>query len=107
MCLRMWSLKTYQCVSEFRTVNSLYPIYKIDEERVVCGGEQLFTIINIEKGVIEDKVEVKEVKTIYGFMMINHFLICTCKRGKFVVYNTLTKNIILKKFPIMIGKLLF
>ena len=67
----------------------------------------IFTIINIEKEVIEDKVEVREVKTIYGFMMINHFLICTCKRGKFVVYNTLTKNIILKKFPIMIGKLLF
>ena len=63
---------------------SPYPIYTIDEIRIAIGGVNNYTIINIEKGRIEEKVDVKEVENVYSFVVIDNYLVYTCKNGNII-----------------------
>ena len=57
--LRFWNMSTYQCDTLFEEVEccSINSLYQLDKDRVIVGGSKSFCIVNIDKCVIEKKIE--------------------------------------------------
>ena len=103
--LRLWNMSTYQCITVIDGVDccSTNLLYQIDKDRVIVGGEYTFSIVNIDKNVIEKTVIIdKSFRNVNCFLKLrdNHTIICGCKNdGKLYCYdmNTeeykITKNI--------------
>ena len=96
--LRVWNLDTYQCVNVFAGVegSTTNCLYKLDEERVVAGGTDMFHIINISTLKIEEKVDLEEYDVYYlsVFMKLRDgSLLCGTQVGHFIVYNFTTKKV--------------
>ena len=96
--LLVWNLDTYQCVNVFAGVegSTMNCLYKLDEERVVAGGTDMFHIINISTLKIEEKVDLEEYDVYYlsVFMKLRDgSLLCGTQVGHFIVYNFTTKKV--------------
>ena len=57
--LRLWNMSTYQCENIIKEVDScsLNSLYQIDKDRVIVGGYNIFTIVNIDKCKIEKTIK--------------------------------------------------
>ena len=57
--LGLWNMSTYQCDKEIEGVKCCYnnSLCQIDKDRVIVGGYNSFYIVNIDKGVVEKRIE--------------------------------------------------
>ena len=57
--LRLWNILTYQCVTVIEEIKcvSTNSLYQIDNNRVIVGERETFSIVNIDKCVIEKTIE--------------------------------------------------
>ena len=94
--IRLWSMKTYQCVSIKSGIfcDMSNSMYKIDGRRIVVGGEDIINVVDIEKMKVETKVENRKFGNVKSFLMLRNgkTLICGCEVDKYVLLNVETKK---------------
>ena len=93
----LWNLKTYQCeavFSGFEKCAYYNALYQIDKDRVIVGGKSMFSIINIDKCVVETTVKDEELGLVRCFLMLrdNRTILCGCGNGKMCFYNMMTQQ---------------
>ena len=104
--LRLWNMSTYQCITVIEGVRCFFnnSLYQIDKDRVIVGGDNSFSIVNIDKCIIEKKIKDESLGDVDCFLKFrdNKTILCGCGRrdnGIFCFYdmNTeqykITKNI--------------
>ena len=94
--LRLWNMSTYQCETVIDNVfsNDTNSLYQIDKDRVIVGGKNNFTIVNIDKCVIEKKIFDKSFEYVNCFLKLrdNKTILCGCSKGLFCFYDMHTKQ---------------
>ena len=99
--LRLWNLDTYQCVSVIKDVDCWVScgLYQIDECRVISGGRKTFSIVNIDKGIIEKTINDESLSYVNCFIKLrdNKTIICGCDEGVFCYYDMETQKYIKEK----------
>ena len=93
--LRLWNMSTYQCdkVIEIKCCNT-NSLYQIDKDRVIVGGVNSFSIVNIDKCIIEKRINVKSLGFVHCFLKLrdNKTILCGCKYGIFCFYDMKTEQ---------------
>ena len=80
-------IKGVKCCS----TNSLY---QIDKDRVIVGWVNSFSIVNIDKCVIEERIKDESLGYVYCFLKFrdNKTILCGCYNGIFCFYDMNTKQ---------------
>ena len=99
--LRLWNMSTYRCDKVIRGVRCYWTnaLYQIDKDRVIVGDNKTFTIVNIDKCVIENTIIDESFDYANGFLKLrdNHTILCGCEIGIFGFYDMNTKKYIRTK----------
>ena len=94
--LCLWNLSTYQCDKVIKGVDcySYHSLYQIDKDRVIVGGEYSFSIVNIDKCVIEKIIEDESFEGVGCFLKLrdNKTILCGCNNGIFCFYDMNTEQ---------------
>ena len=93
--LRIWDLKSYQCISVVKETQcfSRNSLYQIDNDRVAVGEDCKITIVNIPKCIIESRIEDKEFGYVSSIMKLNEdVMLYGCYNGKYVKYDLNSKK---------------
>ena len=89
--LRIWNMSTYQCVTVIERVGCCWnnSLYQIDNDRVIVGGVNYFSIVNIDKCITEKTIEDKSLKGVCCFVKLrdNNTILCGCDDGTFCFYD--------------------
>ena len=89
--IRLWNMSTYQCSKVIDGVEISWnnALYRIDNDRVIIGGKNKFSIINIDKCVIETTIEDRAFENVRCFLKLrdNKTILCGCDNGLFCFYN--------------------
>ena len=70
-------------------------LYQIDKDRVIIGGDNSFSIVNIDKCVIENRIKDESIGDVYCFLKLrdNKTILCGCDYdGIFCFYDMNTKQ---------------
>ena len=93
--LYLWNMSTYQCITVIEGVEcySTNSLYQIDKDRVIVGGFNSFSIVNIDKCVIEKRIKDESLRRVYCFLKLrdNKTILCGCY-GIFCFYDMNTKQ---------------
>ena len=88
--LRLWNMSTYQCDKVIEGVQcyDTNSLYQIDKDRVIVGHNS-FSIVNIDKCVVEKTIEDKSLCVVYCFLKLrdNNTILCGCDKGLFCFYD--------------------
>ena len=68
--LRIWNMSTYQCDKVIEGVDYCFSLYQIDKDRVIVGGIDSFSIVNIDKGIIEKRIKDESLECVYCFLKL-------------------------------------
>ena len=94
--LRLWTMSTYQCDKVIEGVEccSTNSLYQIDNNRVIVGGKNTFTIVNIDECVIEKTIKDSSLSDINCFLKLrdNKTILCGCSDGLFCFYDINTEE---------------
>ena len=94
--LGLWNMSTYQCDKVIEGVArcSTNSLYQIDKDRVIVGGVNSFSIVNIDKCVIEKIIEDESFEGVGCFLKLrdNKTILCGCKYGIFCFYDMNTEQ---------------
>ena len=95
--LRIWNMSTYQCdkVIEGIYCHSAHSLYQIDKDRVIVGGNNSFSIVNIDKCIIENRIKDKSIECVFCFLKFrdNKTILCGCEYdGVFCFYDMNTEQ---------------
>ena len=94
--LRLWNMSTYQCDKVIEGVDCCFTnsLYQIDKDRVIVGGVNSFSIVNIDKCIIEKIIEDKSIEYVDCFLKLrdNKTILCGCINGIFCFYDMNTKQ---------------
>ena len=94
--LRLWNMSTYQCITVIEGVLccSFNSLYQIDKDRVIVGGKISFSIVNIDKCVIENRIDDESLGFVGCFLKFrdNKTILCGCENGIFCFYDMNTKQ---------------
>ena len=95
--LRIWNMSTYQCDKVIEGVECCYfhnSLYQIDKDRVIVGGGNSFSIVNIDKCIIEKRIEDESFEGVYSFLKLrdNKTILCGCYNGIFCFYDMNTEQ---------------
>ena len=94
--LCLWNMSTYQCVAVIEGVkcNNSNSLYQIDKDRVIVGGWDTFSIVNIDKCAIEKKIIDKSLVNVCCFLKLkdNKTILCGCEDGTFCSYDMNTEE---------------
>ena len=89
--LRLWNMSTYQCETVFERIQKKWfnNLFQIDEDRVITGKMYTIYIFNIDKCVIEKKIEDKSFWYVSRFLKLrdNHTILCGSEDGVFSFYD--------------------
>ena len=87
-------MSTYQCDKVIEGVDYCFSLYQIDKDRVIVGGYDSFCIVNIDKCIIEKRIEDKSIGYVYCFRKLrdNKTILCGCYNGIFCLYDMNTKQ---------------
>ena len=90
--LRLWNMSTYQCITVIEGVKccNTNSLYQIDKDRVIVGGVNSFSIVNIDKCIIEKRIEDKSLGYFVDcFLKLrdNKTILCGCYNGLFCFYD--------------------
>ena len=93
--LRLWNM-SYQCITVIEGVDrySTNSLYQIDKDRVIVGGENSFSIVNIDKCIIEKRIKDESIEYVYCFLKFrdNKTILCGCYNGIFCFYDMNTEQ---------------
>ena len=94
--LRLWNMSTYQCENMIEGVRCIAPnaLYQIDKNRVIVGGWNTFSIVNIDKCVIEKTIEDGSFGKVKCFLKLkdnNKVIICASNKEALCFYDMNTK----------------
>ena len=94
--LRLWNMSTYKSdkmISEVYCcwVNSLY---QIDNDRVIVGKNNGFSIVNITKWLIEKSITDEGFECVLCFQQLrdNNTILCGCENSTFCFYDIDEQN---------------
>ena len=94
--LRLWNMSTYQCDKVIKGVKccDINTLYQIDKDRVIVGGVNSFCIVNIDKCIIENRIEDKSIKYVFCFLKFrdNKTILCGCDNQIFCFYDMKTEQ---------------
>ena len=94
--LRLWNMSTYQCITVIEGVQCCFTnsLYQIDKDRVIVGGLHSFSIVNIDKCVIEKIIEDESFEGVGCFLKLrdNKTILCGCDNGIFCFYDMNTEQ---------------
>ena len=94
--LRLWNMSTYQCDKVIEGVEcySNNSLYQIDKDRVIVGRVNSFSIVNIDKCIIEKRIEDESLGHVDCFLKLrdNKTILCGCADGIFCFYDMNTKQ---------------
>ena len=93
--LRMWNMSTYTCDNMINGVNcsGTNALYQIDENTIIVGEYQKFTIVNISRCVIENICQNKTLYYVNCFLKLtDNLILCGCDNGIFYLYNKNTNK---------------
>ena len=94
--LRLWNMSTYQCDKVIEGVDRCFTnsLYQIDKDRVIVGGFNSFSIVNIDKCIIEKRIKYESLRYVYCFLKLrdNKTILCGCKYGIFCFYDMNTEQ---------------
>ena len=100
--LRIWNMSTYQCDKVIEGVDccSNNSLYQIDKDRVIVGGYNSFCIVNIDKCVIENRIDDKSFEGVDCFLKLrdNKTILCGCNNGIFCFYDMNTEQYKITKY---------
>ena len=87
-------LITPDCYYIFILTCNLNSLYQIDKDRVIVGGENSFSIVNIDKCIIEKIIEDKSIGYVYCFLKFRDkkTILCGCYNGIFCFYDMNTEQ---------------
>ena len=85
-------MSTYPCITVIEGVKCCFTnsLYQIDKDRVIIGEHKSFCIVNIDKCVIEKRINVKS----FSFLKLrdNKTILCGCINGIFCFYDMNTEQ---------------
>ena len=95
--LRIWNMSTYQCDKVIEGVECSYNnyLYQIDKDRVIVGSKISFSIVNIDKCVIENRIKDESLRWVRCFLKLrdNKTILCGCNNnGIFCFYDMNTEQ---------------
>ena len=93
--LCLWNMSTYQCEKVIEEVECCFTkLYQIDKDRVIVGGTDSFCIVNINKCVIEKRIEDDSLSYVYCFLKLrdNNTILCGCSEGILCSYDIETEQ---------------
>ena len=94
--LRMWNMSTYQCDTMVIGVvcSWINSLYQIDDDRVIVGKKNKFSIVNITKCSIENSITDKGFGSVLCFLKLrdNNTIICGCDNRIFCFYDMKDKK---------------
>ena len=88
--LRKWNLLTYQCISIIKNVDCAYSnsLLEIDNNRIIVGGKNVITIVNISNDIIEYQIRNDKLNYVYSFVQLRDGnILCGCKHGLIFLYD--------------------
>ena len=92
-----WNLTSYQCDKIIKIVECSYrnSIFEIDDDRIIVGGYDGMTIVNISSSKIEHQIRNEIHKGVFSFTRLSDGnILCGCENGYISLYdvklNTLT-----------------
>ena len=88
--LCLWNMSTYQCkVIKGVECCSNNSLYQINKDRVIVGGVNSFSIVNIDKCIIEKIIEDESLGGVGCFLKLrdNKTILCGCQYGIFCFYD--------------------
>ena len=88
--LRKWNLLTYQCDKIINNVQCCYSnsLLEIDNNRIIVGGENIITIVNISNDIIEYQIENNKLSFVYSFVQLRDGnILCGCEKGLICLYD--------------------
>ena len=96
MTLRLWNMSTYQCDKVIERVKccNTNSLYQIDKDRVIVGGFYSFSIVNIDKCIIEKRIKDESIEYVECFLKLrdNKTILCGCGYGRFCFYDMNTEQ---------------
>ena len=99
--LRIWNMSTYQCITVIEGVYCCYhnSLYQIDKDRVIVGWVNSFSIVNIDKCIIEKRIKDESLGYVCCFLKFrdNNTILCGCEYGIFCFYDMNTEKYIITK----------
>ena len=94
--LRIWNMSTYQCDEVIKGVGCCFTnsLYQIDKDRVIVGEHKSFCIVNIDKCIIEKRIEDESLGDVHCFLKFrdNKTILCGCYNGIFCFYDINTEQ---------------
>ena len=94
--LHLWNMSTYQCITVIEGVYcfSNNSLYQIDKDRVIVGEHNSFSIVNIDKCIIEKIIKDESIGYVFCFLMLrdNKTILCGCEYGIFYFYDMNTEQ---------------
>ena len=94
--LRLWNMSTYKCEKIIRGVDcsGSNSLYQIDENKIFVGGNQIISLVNISRCVIEKQFQFSNMGNVNCFTRLRDGeIICGCEnKGIFYVFNVEEKS---------------
>ena len=94
--LCLWNMSTYQCDKVIEGVDCYLTnsLYQIDKDRVIVGEHKSFSIVNIDKCIIEKRIKDESLGYVRCFLKLrdNKTILCGCDNGIFCFYDMNTKQ---------------
>ena len=94
--LLLWNMSTYQCETVINGVEccDTNSLYQIDKDRVIVGGYFTFSIVNIDKCIIEKGIRDLSFNRVKCFLKLrdNKTILCGCGKGIYCFYDMNTEE---------------
>ena len=94
--LHLWNMSIYQCDEVIEGVDCCLTnsLYQIDKDRVIVGGDKSFCIMNIDKCVIENRIDDESFEGVFCFLKLrdNKTILCGCGNRIFCFYDMKTEH---------------
>ena len=88
--LRKWNLLTYQCDKIIDKVDCCdsNSLLEIDNNRIIVGGENVITIVNISNDIIEHQIENNKLNDVWSLIQLRDGnILCGCDYGLICLYD--------------------
>ena len=91
--LRLWNMSSYQCVTVINCCWNIF-LYQIDKNRVIVSGHKTFSIIILDKCIIEKTIKDGSLGFVRCFLKMrdNKTVLCGCDKGTFCFYDMNTEQ---------------
>ena len=88
--LRKWNLLTYQCMKIINNVDCAdnNSLLEIDNNRIIVGGLNVITIVNISNDIIEYQLYDDKLNEVFSFLKLRDGnILCGCSYGLICLYD--------------------